>query len=68
MSGQGGGWCGFRNWRRAWASPARGWGVLAFSEMVWRSDAASDDLRAELAAYQACDGIVSFEMLVLQKP
>jgi hypothetical protein len=27
-----------------------------------------DDLRAELAAYHACDGIVSFEMFVLQKP
>ncbi len=27
-----------------------------------------DDLRAELAAYHACDGIVSFEMVVLQKP
>lgn len=26
-----------------------------------------DDLRAELAAWQACDGIVSFEMFVLQK-
>jgi SAM-dependent methyltransferase len=27
-----------------------------------------DDLRAELATYRACDGIVSFEMFVLQKP
>jgi DNA-binding transcriptional MerR regulator/ubiquinone/menaquinone biosynthesis C-methylase UbiE len=27
-----------------------------------------DDLRAELATYHACDGIVSFEMFVLQKP
>lgn len=27
-----------------------------------------DDLRAELAAYHACDGLVSFEMFVLQKP
>ena len=27
-----------------------------------------DDLRAELAAYHACDGIVSFEMFVIQKP
>ncbi|NWH07814.1 MAG: hypothetical protein HXY22_04055 [Alphaproteobacteria bacterium] len=27
-----------------------------------------DDLRAELAAYHACDGIVSFEMFVLQIP
>ena len=26
-----------------------------------------EDLRAELAAYHACDGIVSFEMFVLQK-
>jgi len=26
------------------------------------------DLRAELAAYHACDGIVSFEMFVLQTP
>jgi ubiquinone/menaquinone biosynthesis C-methylase UbiE len=27
-----------------------------------------DDLRAELAAYHACDGIASFEMFLLQKP
>ncbi|MDF1586457.1 hypothetical protein [Marinimicrococcus flavescens] len=27
-----------------------------------------EDLRAELAAYNASDGIVSFEMAVLQKP
>jgi len=27
-----------------------------------------DDLRAELAAYHACDGIVSYELFVLQKP
>jgi ubiquinone/menaquinone biosynthesis C-methylase UbiE len=27
-----------------------------------------DDLRAELAAYHACDGIVGFEMFVLQRP
>ena len=27
-----------------------------------------DDLRAELAAYHACEGIASFEMFVLQKP
>ena len=27
-----------------------------------------EDLRAELAAYHACDGLVSFEMFVLQKP
>jgi DNA-binding transcriptional MerR regulator/precorrin-6B methylase 2 len=27
-----------------------------------------EDLRAELATYHACDGIVSFEMFVLQKP
>ena len=27
-----------------------------------------EDLRAELAAYYACDGLVSFEMFVLQKP
>lgn len=27
-----------------------------------------EDLRAEIAAYHACDGIVSFEMIVLQKP
>lgn len=27
-----------------------------------------DDLRAELAAYHACDGLVSYEMFVLQKP
>ena len=26
-----------------------------------------DDLRAELAAYHTCDGIVSYEMFVLQK-
>lgn len=26
-----------------------------------------DDLRAELAAYHACDGIMSYEMLVLQE-
>ena len=26
-----------------------------------------ENLRAELAAYHACDGIVSFEMFVLQK-
>lgn len=28
---------------------------------------ALDDLRAELSAYQACDGLVSYEMFVLQK-
>ena len=27
-----------------------------------------DDLRAELAAYHACDGMVSSEMFVLQRP
>jgi DNA-binding transcriptional MerR regulator/ubiquinone/menaquinone biosynthesis C-methylase UbiE len=27
-----------------------------------------DDLRAELEAWRACDGLVSFEMFVLQKP
>ncbi len=119
---------------RDWRPLLRPGGVLVFSEMVWRTDAPSDalraywaseypamtrvpdrleqakqagyrvlghfdmgreamdayyrplearvaemevrlegtrvleDLRAELAAYHACDGIVSFEMFVLQKP
>ena len=40
------------------------------AEMETRLDCSRvlDDLRAELAAYHACDGIVSFEMFVLQKP
>jgi DNA-binding transcriptional MerR regulator/ubiquinone/menaquinone biosynthesis C-methylase UbiE len=39
------------------------------TEMEARLDGSRvlDDLRAELAAYHVCDGIVSFEMFVLQK-
>jgi DNA-binding transcriptional MerR regulator/predicted O-methyltransferase YrrM len=38
-------------------------------EMAQRLDGTRvlDDLRAELAAYHACDGIVSYELFVLQK-
>lgn len=39
------------------------------AEMAQRLDGTRvlDDLRAELAAYHACDGIVSYELFVLQK-
>jgi SAM-dependent methyltransferase len=41
---------------------------VAEMEMRLAGTRVLDDLRAELAIYHACDGIVSFEMFVLQKP
>jgi DNA-binding transcriptional MerR regulator len=40
---------------------------IAQMEARLESTRVLEDLRAELAAYHACDGIVSFEMFVLQK-